>query len=400
MTISVKKTFQLFIAAVLVFCAVPFTARAELVGSDKWGYTIDFPEGFKCEDGSDDETSFLFSSTVMTVQAALKVWPDTTYKTAVESLSGTFSKLGASVDDISSVSWRNQTCALAQFSMKNSSVTEEQKGWACASPLPGKKSFVVLLAYAPKDKEYDCEQYILSLLDSLMIDQGSLHESGIVTSFAFPGGTKKDITLTINGHKINTQIDTEDSAAAQFVIDREFAVFKIYTSTNMWKEAWQRFYRQIGRDSYSRLKKVSFDIYAALQSDAKQKDSANPDAAMAQMLLNWVQEFSYERASKTADKADFAPLPAILEGKGSDCDSRSLLVAILLKNMRQDTCIFISRDYSHAMVGVVMKGKQGQTIKAGNTEYIVGETTAKGLTFGKIDASMSDKSKWIPVELF
>lgn len=233
-----------------------------------------------------------------------------------------------------------------------------------------------------------------------MIDQGSFRECGLVTIFAFPGGRNKKINLTIDGRKIETQIDEEDSEAAQFVVDREFAVFKIYVSTKLWKEAWQRFYRQIGRDSYSRMKKVSFDIYSSLYDDAKQKDPSNPNAALAQILLNWVQDFSYARTSSTADKADFMPLPKVLEGAGSDCDSRSMLVAILLKNMNIESCIFISKDYGHAMLGVVLPGKQGQTIKIDSTEYLVGETTAKGLTFGKMDAKMQDREKWIPVELF
>jgi hypothetical protein len=398
MTISKARHFFVVLCALFLFCATVPKAHAELVASDKWGYTIDFPEGFKCDDGSDDETSFLFSHSFMPVSAVIKVWPDEIYKTSVEALSGTFTKLGAKVDDISRVSWRNENCALAQFSMNNAGVNGDQLGWACAAPLPGKNAGIVLLAYAPKEKEYDCEQFILSLIDSLMIDQGSFRESGIVTAFAFPGGRNKNITLTVNGHKITTTIGEEDGEAAQFVVDREFAVFKIYTSTRLWKEAWQRFYRQVARDSCSRLKKMSFDIYAALQDDAKQKDPSNPNAAVAQILLNWVQEFQYERTSKTADKADFMPLPKILDGKGSDCDSRSMLVALILKNMNVNTCMFISRDYSHSMAGAVLTGKQGQTIKIDDTEYIVGETTAKGLTWGKMDAQMQDRAKWIPVE--
>ena len=55
-------------------------------------------------------------------------------------------------------------------------------------------------------------------------------------------------------------------------------------------------------------------------------------------------------------------------------------------------CIFVSPVYSHAMTGVLLPGKQGQTIHVDGADYLVGETTAKGLTFGMMDAAMQRTS--------
>ena len=65
--------------------------------------------------------------------------------------------------------------------------------------------------------------------------------------------------------------------------------------------------------------------------------------------------------------------------------------------------MFISAQYSHALLGVYFPDKQGQTIKVDDglagKEYLVGETTAKGLTLGLMPASMADRKHWMAVEL-
>ena len=201
------------------------------------------------------------------------------------------------------------------------------------------------------------------------------------------------------------QINSIDKEASQFVIDREFSVFSFYAANNLPEmyDAWVRFYRLLARDSMERVKKVSFDIYSALREDCEKKDSASPEAALAQTLLYWSQDFHYERKSSSYDKADIESIPAILEGGSSDCDGRSLLLMCILKNCSLDSCMFISAQYSHALLGVYLPGKQGQTIKVddneGGKDYIVGETTAKNLTLGMISASMTDRKNWMSVEL-
>lgn len=265
-----------------------------------------------------------------------------------------------------------------------------------------KKGILTVLAYSPESQAFDTEQMMISVLDAIFIDKGSFAEPGLITTLAFPSEGKKDVKLKIAGKSVNTTIDNVDSKASQFLIDREFDVFKYYAATKspLMYDAWIRFYRLIARDSLGRLKKASFDIWSALQAESMKKDGSNPDAALAQILLNWVQEFGYERVSANSDKADFTNLPDVLAGRGSDCDSRSMLLAVILKNCGMDTCMFVSEIYSHAMFGICLPDKEGQKIKVDDKEYLVGETTAKNLTLGKIDAQMQDRSKWRAIEMY
>ena len=300
-------------------------------------------------------------------------------------------------------SWRRQDATIAMFDSPLLIQGGTASGWGFTASLPLNKGYLTVLSYTKKELSNDMLQFIISVLDSVMIDEGSYREPGIITSTFYPRENKKQISLKIGKKTIKTEVDDIDAEANQFVIDREFSIFKIYAENNLPEvfDAWIRFYRLVGRDATLRLKKVSFDINSALAGEARKKDSENPDAGMAQLLLNWVQDFEYERiAEHDPNKADMASIPAAIQGAGSDCDARSLLLAVIFKNMGIESCFFVSAEYSHAMVGVHLEGKQGQTMAVDGKEFLFGETTAKGLTFGLLDAQMQDRKKWIPVEIY
>ncbi|HAC32567.1 MAG TPA: hypothetical protein DCF70_08090 [Treponema sp.] len=383
-----KLTGLLFIAVSLF---MPLSG--EVISSDIYGYSIDFPEGFSIADCSQDERSVLFEHTMVPVQTVIRVWPSDSGKSSEDCLNSTQKKISAT-GEVSPVRWRNQDCCVSRISVPQNVLGQKMEGWAVCIPLPSATDYLCVISYCPEDKFYNLEQFLLSVLDSIMIDRGSRREAGLITTFAFPKTTPQSITLNIAGQKIQTQLDKDDSQANQFVVDREFAVFKLFAETNMWKEAWQRFYRLIAKDAMGRVKKAAFDISAALFN------STADELTVAQALLTWTQGFGYERASATPDKADFTNIPGVLAGLGSDCDSRSMLLMTLFKNMNMDSVMYISVEYSHAMAGVYLEGKQGQYFELDGKKYLTGETTAKDLTWGMISANMQDRSKWIPVELY
>ena len=373
-----------------------FNAFADVFPVPEFGYAVDFPEGFSLDDGTEDFSMLLFNHTMLPVQVLMKVWPFDSYKSSEDMMRGAFSKLGAE-GDIASFRWRNRNCVVSKLTLKNAALKGEHSGWGCGIPLAEKKGWLMVLGYAPSDVSFDCDQFLLSILDAVMPDSGSFRDCGIITSYAYPSATKKELVLNIGKHKIKTQIGVDDEDAAQFVIDREWAVFSLFASTKHAVDAWLRFYRMVARDSLGRTRRIAFDVQNALTPSLQKSDVVSANATLAQTLLNWVQYFKYDRASRTADKADFAPLPAVLSGGSSDCDSRSMLVAVLLRHMGVDACMFVSPEYSHAMLGVSLPGKQGQSILVSGREYLVGETTAKDLTLGMMDAAMQDREKWIPV---
>ena len=384
---------------------ITFSAFGEIITSEKFSYSIDFPEGYEITDMEQDESTAIFKNKYLQAHALIRVWPQSKFKSADEALKDTLARLKASADYSESV-WRRQKCSIASFEspllLPDGTLSQ---GWAAAIPLPQKKGYLSILSYSPKTVYDDLAQVLISLLDSVLIDAGSFREPGLITTAFYPRKSPKNISIYVAGKSIPSQIDSIDAEASQFVIDREFSVFSFYAANNLPEmyDAWIRFYRLLARDSMERVKKVSFDLYTFLLEECEKKDSANPQAALAQVLLNWSQDFHYERKSSSYDKADIESIPAILEGGSSDCDGRSLLLMCLLKNCSIDSCMFISAQYSHALLGVFLPDKQGQTIHVddneGGKDYIVGETTAKGLTLGMMPADMTDRKNWMAVEL-
>ncbi|MFA6937246.1 MAG: hypothetical protein WCQ67_03345, partial [Treponema sp.] len=318
---------------------------------------------------------------------AIRFYKKGTYDTALNALNETLNKLGTDGDS-ESFEWRNTDSAVAVFTMTLSGT--EMAGRGVAATLPEDFGIIVFFCWCQKDFLNQCNNFMASTLDSLCIDRGSYYSPGIMTSYLYPATSKKiPVTLEIDGKKINTQLDSNDSDASNFVISREYNLLTLYAQNENWKEAWLRYYRMIFRDSYLRMSRPAFDIYNEIAP------ACADETDLAQKLLTWTQSFSYDRA-KSENESDFTSLPDVLLKKGNDCDSRSMLVSVMLQNMNIDSIIFISAEYSHAICGLVST-HPGQSITVNDKKYLTGETTAKGLTWGMISQDMSDFTKWLAV---
>src|SRR5574344_720468 len=389
---SAWKVFTRAVLSTICLLGISFIPRtalfAEELNSPTYGYYLDLPEGCQLADKDADGKSYIFSNSVVPVNMAIKVYGKNDFKTSLDALNTTLNKLNAEGES-EKVDWRNEEGAVGSFKMKISGI--EMSGWGMAAILPNDKGTIVCFTWCQSSVSAQCNQFMISALDSLSIDRGSLFEAGIMTTYAYPVTNKKlPITLTIDGKAIKTELDSNDSPAATFVVEREFGVLSLYAQQNaLIKDALLRYYRMIFRDSFKRMQRPAFDIYNTLAPDAKDETD------LAQKLLTWTQSFEYDRA-KSQDDSDFTSLPDVLLKKGNDCDSRSMLIAVLLQNMNIDSIMFVSGEYSHAMAGLVST-HPGQSIKVGDKKYLTGETTAKGLTWGKLPQDMSDFSKWFAV---
>ena len=285
------------------------------------------------------------------------------------------------------------------------------------------KGYIVLLAYSPlgnkDDLDQSMHQFLISVIDSLMFttQRGSYFNPGPVTTFSFPRTTpsgnisedfsqespegspetspqnKEAVTLSINGTEVHTAIYPQDIEAQEFVIEREFAVLNLYAGTDLAISAWTRYYNQIYRCSFASLEEASFAIFARLREKDSVKNAENKDLALAQELLTWTQNFTYKRDTQSTD---FSSPTAVLAGKTfSDCDSRSLLLAILLHQMNYKTLMFLSPVHQHAMLGIAIDAP-GAKMAVNNTNYLVGETTAP-VAIGLIAKDISVITDWIPV---
>lgn len=379
------------IICILIFAFLSIsTLVAEIFTNDDYGYLIDFPEGFTIVN-SDGEESYFFAHQEFPISAVFRVYETGRYADAQTTSVESLKKLGAT-SDTNAFQWRNETCALSYYTMILDEIDYE--GWSFSSPLPSGKGILFFMMYTPKESYQMYNACILSALDSVCIDRGSYFESGPVTSYAYPSEGKKIVELSIDNQKIPVSIDFIDKEAGEFVVEREFSVLTLYGGTELQERARERYYQQIYKDSYGRLKKSSFELYSKLYGPAEKANPASPQIYIAKALLTWVQNFSYER---NFSKSDFTHPVSALEGEGSDCDSRSMLLTIMLRQMNMKTAFFISTTYSHSVFGVDLPGN-GARLPYNNTDFLLGETTAK-IELGLIAQDMSDSSQWFAIPL-
>lgn len=380
---------KLFYFLFIIFAITSYSFSEQITDRD-FGFSLDIPEGFEIADYTEDGMSYVFSHPNIPVTLVMKLTEEKNAKSAAEVLNINLKKLNAS-GETDSFKWNGTVCGISNFSM---SLDDNYSGWAVSAPVKIQDYYVILLCYAPESKK-GCEQFIISTINSLSINNEYLNTPGIITSYAFPPEGSESVLLKIGGKEIKTSLDKSDEEAAKFVIDLEYSVLNLYANHKMWKEAWQRYYRMIYRDNAGRLQKTAKNIYDSIYPELKKSKPQDADIKYAQALLSWVQTFGYERAQSKIE-SDFTSLPASIKGKGSDCDSRSMLVSVLLNYTGIDTAMLISREYSHAVV-VTDIPAPGQTFTMENgREYLFGETTAR-VTWGMLAQDQADRTKWIPV---
>lgn len=380
---------KLFYFLFIIFAITSYSFSEQITDRD-FGFSLDIPEGFEIADYTEDGMSYVFSHPNIPVTLVMKLTEEKNAKSAAEVLNINLKKLNAS-GETDSFKWNGTVCGISYFSM---SLDDNYSGWAVSAPVKIQDYYVILLCYAPESKK-GCEQFIISTINSLSINNEYLNTPGIITSYAFPPEGSESVLLKIGGKEIKTSLDKSDEEAAKFVIDLEYSVLNLYANHKMWKEAWQRYYRMIYRDNAGRLQQTAKNIYDSIYPELKKSKPQDADIKYAQALLSWVQTFGYERAQSKIE-SDFTSLPASIKGKGSDCDSRSMLVSVLLNYTGIDTAMLISREYSHAVV-VTDIPAPGQTFTMENgREYLFGETTAR-VTWGMMAQDQADRTKWIPV---
>lgn len=380
---------KLFYFLFIIFAITSYSFSEQITDRD-FGFSLDIPEGFEIADYTEDGMSYVFSHPNIPVTLVMKLTEEKNAKSAAEVLNKNLKKLNAS-GETDSFKWNGTVCGISYFSM---SLDDNYSGWAVSAPVKIQDYYVILLCYAPESKK-GCDQFIISTINSLSINNEYLNTPGIITSYAFPPEGSESVLLKIGGKEIKTSLDKSDEEAAKFVIDLEYSVLNLYANHKMWKEAWQRYYRMIYRDNAGRLQQTAKNIYDSIYPELKKSKPQDADIKYAQALLSWVQTFGYERAQSKIE-SDFTSLPASIKGKGSDCDSRSMLVSVLLNYTGIDTAMLISREYSHAVV-VTDIPAPGQTFTMENgREYLFGETTAR-VTWGMLAQDQADRTKWIPV---
>lgn len=369
------------------------TIRAEFFSSSYQGWTLDLPEGFAVKDAGEDGLSYYLEHEFMKTRLAVRLYPENAYARNDLAMEEVLNRLNAD-GEIDGFLWRGRQASVASYSFQLPGNNVSQSGWGVSLTIPEKKFHIVILCYSDKDVAEDSQQFILSCIDSVCIEPSDFRAPGVITSYAFNSEEREDVQLSIGGKKVWTTLPKEARDEGRFVIDREFSVLTLYVKQKQWKEAWQRYYRMIFRASYSMLDAAAKDIHAALYPAALAENSDNANLEICRKLLGTVQGFSYNRRQ---DKSDFNDLAGVLQNKGSDCDSRALLLCVLMEHYGVKTELFVSMAYSHALFGVDLPYK-GAHISVDGTNYLLCETTAP-VDMGLVAQEHGDTSKWIEVDL-
>jgi hypothetical protein len=365
-----------------VLLAAPLAAK-ELAAEQ--GASIDMPSGFTPGDG-DGRTRFSYFDPAGEMELDILIHEPDRFSTAGAMAAETLSKLG-SRGDTSTFSYEGRDAALSELAFTFDGVAE--KGYALFVAGKAGEADYALLAHVTESRFDAYGEYMMSCLDSFSIDRAARREPGPVSQFLLPWPPDRLArkTAVLPGGAIQLPWSPEEAAQELDVAVREYRILTLYAETDtLWVDAWARFYRMVYRESAARLDDLTEAFARSLPLD--------DPTECARRVLAWVQGFT---DAPDDSGIDFVPpLPAAF-GRRGDCDTRAVVMAIVLERLGIDCVLMISREYSHAMLGVDVPGG-GQRFSFNGRDYLVAETTAK-VDIGLIDAEQADFSKWLGVDL-
>jgi len=362
--------------------ATPLAAKELATGQ---GASIDMPSGFTPGEG-DGRTRFSYLDPAGEMELDILIYEPSRFSTAAAMAADAAARLG-SWGDTARFDYAGRSAAISDLSFALNGIP--RRGTALFVAGKTGEADYALLAHV-KASRYDAYgEYIISCLDGFSIDREARHTPGPVSQFLLPWPPARAArrTAVLPAGPVDLPWSAEEAAQELDVDVREYRVLALYAETErLWVDAWARFYRMVYRESASRLDALTVAFSRSLPID--------DPTECARRVLAWVQGFT---DAKDDPGIDFVPpLTAGFERRG-DCDTRSVLMAILLERLGIDCVLMISREYSHAMVGVDVPGG-GQRFPFNGRGYLVAETTAK-VGIGMIDAGQADLSKWLGVDV-
>jgi hypothetical protein len=371
-----------------VFAAFGAVAAAPVQAKEfaaEQGASIDMPSGFTPEEG-DGKTRFSYRDPTGEMELDILIYEADRFSSAGAMAAELLKTLG-SQGDTSTFSYEGRSAALSGLSFTLDGLP--RKGYALFVPGKAGEADYALLAHVEQSRFDAYGELVISCLDGFSIDRAARREPGPVSQFLLPWPVERNArrTVVLPAGQASLPWNPEEAAQELDIAGREYRILTLYAeSDTLWVDAWARFYRMVYRESAARLDALTEAFARSLPAD--------DPTECARRVLAWVQGFS---DSPDDSGIDFVPpLTAAFERRG-DCDARALVMAIILERLGIDCVLMISREYSHAMLGVDVPGG-GQRFPFQGREYLVAETTGK-VGIGLIDSAHSDFSKWLGVDL-
>ncbi len=109
-----------------------------------------------------------------------------------------------------------------------------------------------------------------------------------------------------------------------------------------------------------------------------------------ELALAYVQFIPYKLPD---DPFGLKPSPLVASQRQGDCDSKSLLLYLILKSIGVDAVIVSSQAHAHTMVGVNLP-VSGTTFTSSGHKYAFAEVTAEGAPLGYMNPQMKSPNDW------
>lgn len=127
-------------------------------------------------------------------------------------------------------------------------------------------------------------------------------------------------------------------------------------------------------------------LFASRQG--KMKLDAGETAAL---VVAFVQGIRYERPKD--QPFEILPPASVVAEKRGDCDSKSLLAHLLLRELGIDSVMLSSRAHAHAMLGIAVPAP-GKKFNFGGRTYAFTELTAVGSPIGHVNPELLSPDDW------
>jgi hypothetical protein len=155
------------------------------------------------------------------------------------------------------------------------------------------------------------------------------------------------------------------------------------------QHVWARIYKIVYERSFPRLKTIAKGFNKVFRNE----NMSDKDKLL--FVVSFVQNIKYDRPGGALDL--LPPLAALAKMFG-DCDTKAILLYVLLERMGIDCAMMWSQKYKHAMLGVRISTRGNYKIFNGKKYYFL-ETTHPGWVIGDLPPDFKNKRFWFVNEI-
>lgn len=225
-----------------------------------------------------------------------------------------------------------------------------------------------------------------------MTGEGSRQEASFDWRYVNHLMQKRDYSLIVEllNRAVNAEQDVldylEDASLQELGVDPNLqSVSEIQFQLALWKAAYGRMYRK---------SRPHFDSLAEGFRDLFQKEGFS-NREKLDFLITFVQNIRYERPG---GQLDVLPPLVTLSRRYGDCDTKSLLLYVMLEKFGYDCVILWSQHYKHAMLGIY-DGGSGEYKSYDGRKYYFVETTYPGWAVGQLPPKWDNTRYWYAIKL-